>query len=212
MPSDGHRRGGSSLKHRIIERWVRRRLGRIAHERRVVAIAQTMFDLTHHLHGLDGSHRQLLALAALVHDVGRAINEDTHPVQGAKLLLRESWLPLAPAERRWLAYLTRHHRGAVPKPGRDDHLLDGDDHTSLRLLLALLRAADSLDSRSQESPHVVIACRGRRLSVTCYLDNDTPKARKVYGRRKKHRLLEELLDLRVDIDVRAGEPVGMVAA
>lgn len=210
MAMDG-RLGGMSLKHRLVERWVLRRLGSVEHERRVVAVALTLFDLTHHLHSLDFTHRRLLALAAIVHDVGRAVDEDTHPAQGAKMLNRDSWLPISPNERRALAYMTRHHRGAVPELGQDDYLTDVDDRRSLRILLALLRAADSLDSRSLESPRLVFACRGRRLSVTCYLDNDSNKARRVYRRRKKFRLLKELLGLRIEVDVRAGEALELVA-
>ena len=81
----------------------------------------------------------------------------------------------------------------------------------VRVTLALLRAADALDSRSLESPRLVFALRGRTLRIGCYLDTDSAKARRVYRRRKKFRLLEELLDCRVELDVRCGETLSMVA-
>jgi exopolyphosphatase/pppGpp-phosphohydrolase len=198
-----------SLKHRLLERWVARRLGSIAHERRVVAIGRTLFDLTLPLHGLGTNDRKLLDLGAMVHDVGRSIDEDEHPRIGSRMILADNWLPITPAERRALAYLTRFHRGGVPKLGEDDILYPGDALPETRLLLGLLRAADALDSRAIESPRLSLTIRGRRLMVTCFLSDDSARARKTYTRRKKFRLLEDLLHCRVDVDVRSTEDAAL---
>lgn len=186
-------------------------LGSIDHERRVTQIATRLFDLTWPLHGLSRSDRKLLRLAAIVHDVGRSIDDERHPREGARMLLQADHLPLSAAERRALAYLTRYHRGAVPEAGLDRVLSRRDDHERLRLTLALLRAADALDSRAIESPRLVFAMRDRRIQITCYLAQDTPKARKVYSRRKKFRLLEEMLGCRVDLHIALAEALQMVA-
>ncbi len=68
-------------------------------------------------------------------------------------------------------------------------------------VLSLLRAADALDNRSlvgklHVPPKVVFGLARRAvgpstLHVTCYLERDSAKARRVYRRRKKFRLLEE---------------------
>ncbi|HLL88579.1 MAG TPA: HD domain-containing protein [Tepidisphaeraceae bacterium] len=210
MTRDGRPDEDISLKHRLLERWTARRLGTIAHERRVTAIAATLFDLTAHLHRLSPADRKLLLLGCVCHDVGRSVDEDEHPREGARMILQDNWLPITPAERRLLAYFCRYHRGTVPEAGGDAYLLPTDDRRAARLLLALLRAADALDSRSQESPRLAIALHGRRVHVTCYLNDDSAKARKAYGKRKKYRLLEELLDCRVDVDVRCGEALQTV--
>jgi hypothetical protein len=84
-------------------------------------------------------------------------------------------------------------------------------------LLALLRAADALDSRSLETPRLVFALGGRpqrlpvELRVHCYLHADTPKARKVYRRRKKFRLLEDVLGCRVEIEIAHAHALRLVA-
>jgi exopolyphosphatase/guanosine-5'-triphosphate,3'-diphosphate pyrophosphatase len=198
-------------KHRLLQRWAHRRLGELDHERRVGDIAETLFALTASRHGLPVTYRRLLAMAATVHDVGRCDGDDGHEFTGAKMILRDDSLPLTGAERRALAYLTRHHRGDVPDAGRDRILSDSDDHDALRLTLALLRAADALDSRSLASPRLVFALRGRTLRIGCYLEEDCEKARKVYSRRKKFRLLEDLLACRIAIDVHFAEALSMVA-
>ena len=201
----------ASEKQRTLQRWAQRRLGTLDHERRVGYIAATLFSLTSPRHDLDAAHRRLLAMAATVHDVGRVDGEDGHEIAGAKMILRDDSLPLSGAERRALAYLTRYHRGPVPDAGCDRILGESDDHDGLRVTLALLRAADALDSRSLESPRLVFAMRGRALRIGCYLDTDSAKARRVYSRRKKIRLLEALLGCRVEIDVRCAEALSMVA-
>ena len=126
------------------------------------------------------------------------------------MLMEDRHLPLSHSERR-LAYLTLYHKGHVPDAGDDEILRPGDDADRLRTILALLRAADALDGRSLESPRLVFALEGRRLRIHCYLETDSAKARRVYSRRKKFRLLEEMLDCRVDIEIARAESLHLVA-
>ena len=44
----------------------------------------SLFDLTRKRHGLDAAVRRLLTLGALVHDVGRAIEDKGHALHGAR--------------------------------------------------------------------------------------------------------------------------------
>jgi len=196
-----------TLKERAIEIWARRQLGRIEHERRVLAIASKLFDLTTHLHGLGALHRKVLRMAALLHDVGRRFGEKNHPADGARMIEDECFLPLTRRQRRAVMYLTRYHRGAVPALGYDGILRKGDGRKELRILLALLRAADALDSRQLDPPVLALALKGRKLSITCYIEEDCARSRKTFRRRKKFRLLEEVLRMRVEVEVRHAETV-----
>jgi exopolyphosphatase/pppGpp-phosphohydrolase len=203
------------IQHRL-ERWVHRRLRDIAHERRVVVIATDLFAIARPLHGLGLRDLRLLRWAAVVHDVGRSICDKTHPEEGAALLSDDTALPLSPTDRRSLAYLTLYHRGKVPPPGEDEVLDESDDHARLLHVLALLRAADGLDNRAlgrklHSAPRVEFGLVQRprashrpTLHVSCYLQKESLKARHVYRRRKKFRLLEELLDCEVATRVMVG--------
>ena len=193
-----------------VEHWVRRRLVRISHERRVVDIATTLFDLMEEFHRLQPEQRRLLRLGAWVHDVGRSVEDKRHPAIGAALLLEDDRLPITRSDRRRLAYLTRYHRGAVPEAGFDGVLRGGDGRKTMRRVLALLRAADSLDNRTVPPPRVVFAMKGRRLRVTCFIEKDCAKARKVFGRRKKFRLLEETLGCKVEVQIKLAQAVEAV--
>jgi hypothetical protein len=116
-------------------------------------------------------------------------------------------LPLSARQRRAVAYLTRYHRGAVPRAGFDEFLRRGDRRKSLLAILALLRAADALDNRQLHPPTLALALKGRKLSINCFVESDVNRARKAFRRRKKFRLLEELLDVKVEVDVQRAHTV-----
>ena len=202
----------NAMDLRAIAHWVARHLdGGIEHEQRVVRIASTLFDLTADLHDLSPRYRRLLRAAALVHDVGRSVNKPEHPRAGARLVLRDRSLGLGPFDRRALAFLTLYHRDGLPALGDESILRAAHDRVALRKVLALLRAADALDSRSLESPRLVFGLKKRRLHVACYLEDFSGKARRVYLRRKKFTLMEDEIGCTVEVDVRSAEALTMVA-
>jgi exopolyphosphatase/pppGpp-phosphohydrolase len=196
---------------RAIVRWASGHLDSLAHEHRVFRIASTLFDLTREIHGLDASARHLLRAAAIVHDVGRSVDKADHPRIGARLVLRDRRLRVSDDDRRALAFLTLYHRDGLPERGGEALLKPDDDRETLRKVLALLRAADALDSRSKESPRLVFGLKKKRLKVTCYLEQLCPKARRVYQRRKKFRLLERELGCTIEVDVRSADALKLVA-
>ena len=201
----------TAMDLRAVAHWVSRRVESIQHEQRVCRIASTLFDLTRDSHQLGPGARNLLRGAALVHDVGRTLDKARHPALGARMLLRDRSLAVGGGVRRGLAFLTLYHRDAVPDPGHEAIVRHWDDAGGLRKLLAILRTADALDSRSLESPRLVFGLRKRRLKVDCYLEDPTGKVRRVYERRRKFRLMEEELGVAVEVEVRAAETLRLVA-
>jgi exopolyphosphatase/pppGpp-phosphohydrolase len=181
--------------------WVFSQLGGIRHERRVAAIACSLFDLTIPYHDLTRRDLRLLKLAAYLHDVGRSVQNKNHAAIGARIIRRESALPLKKRQRRVLAYLTLRHRGRVPDLDKDSALNRVNSPQKVRLLLAFLRAADSLDSRTLPSPRLSISRRGQIIRIVCRPREDSAKVRRAFTRRKKLRLLEELLKCRIEVIV-----------
>jgi exopolyphosphatase/guanosine-5'-triphosphate,3'-diphosphate pyrophosphatase len=187
-----------------LRRWVGAHLGQTRHERRVMRVAVRLFDLTAPIHGLSKRERLLLKLAALVHDVGRCRGARRHHLHGERMLRKARELPLNSRQRRALRYLTLFHRGQVPAVGEDGILRPGDGRKRLRIVLAILRAADTLDNRRHGAP-VALAMRlhasPRRLHVRCHIDGDVNKARKAYLRPKKFKLLSQTMSIRATVDV-----------
>jgi exopolyphosphatase/pppGpp-phosphohydrolase len=195
----------SDPTHISLETWVRHRLGASDHERRVAHIAGAMFDLTQDLHDLSHRARWTLIAAALVHDVGRAVDPEDHARIGANILLTDPALGLSPTTRRWLAYLTLYHRGQVPAAGKDGVLRPSDDAAGMLKVLALLRASDTLDCRSIESPRVLLMRRQKRVQICCFLREPDERAQRAFCRAKKYRLLEQTLDCQVEVEVQLGD-------
>ena len=81
---------------------------------------------------------------------------------------------------------------------------------SPRRVLALLRAADTLDNRNLTPPRIVMAMKGRKLSVTCFIAEDCGKSRRAFRKRKKFRLLEELLDCQIEVQIKLAHAVEAV--
>ena len=154
----------ATIRKRLTERWAQRRLGKIDHERRVCEIASTLIDLTQGFHRLETYERRLLELASIVHDIGRKVDVKDHPLIGSKMILADDWLPLNESERRAVGYLTRYHRGAVPEVGFDEILTASENRRRMRLVLALLRAADALDGRQLHAAACV--CNARQEAVS----------------------------------------------
>lgn len=186
---------------RALAAWAGRRLGCVEHERRVLQIAGALFDLTRDLHRLKQAERWLLSAAALLHDVGRAVDPAEHERIGAEMILSDLSLDLSPENRRRLGYLTLYHRGPVPELGRDEILRSPDDRPSLRKVLGLLRAADTLDGRSIDPPHLLFVRRGRRINIRCQVRDREEKARRAFCRPKKYRLLHETIRCMIDVEV-----------
>jgi exopolyphosphatase/pppGpp-phosphohydrolase len=186
-------------------------MGNTRHERRVAAIAGALVKVFAPFHTLTRADLRFLRLAALVHDVGRCVSDKHHPYIGARMILDNAALPLKKGERRALAYLTLHHRGQNRDVRGGAILRPRDDASRLLILLAFLRAADALDGRSLPAPQLQFALRGRRLRVACRFREDSDKIRRAFSRRKKFRLLEKMLDCRVEVTIEIHRRLRLVA-
>ena len=179
----------------------RPRLGCSNHERRVAAIAVRMFDLMSAEHNLGKRYRDLLHVAALVHDAAKPQGAEDHEVRGAQLVLDDRTLRVLPAERRAVAFLVRYHRGEVPAIHEDEILERADHHRKLLVLLAFLRAADALDSRRLSATALIIRRTENKLRVQCLIEGSTCEAARLLGRPRKFRLLEKTFGLRVRVRI-----------
>ena len=181
--------------------WVSSRLGDSRHEQRVMQIALALFDLTAKSHDLEPRHRRYLELACLVHDIGRVQSDDKHNLHGARMLLENSVPHLRASEHPILAHLTRYHRGALPAWRYDWVHPELESPRAMHLLLAFLRAADALDSRNFTTPALSIRLKDDRIRIRCYID-DLARAEECFLKKRKYRLLEELLGLRIQVQLR----------
>lgn len=116
------------------------------HAETVLTLARQLFDQLRELHGLGGRARVLLEAAALLHDVGVAVNNDGHHKHSQYLIEATELVGLSEEERHLVALLARYHRKAPPAREHEEFAaLRRRERTMLERLAALLRLADALD-------------------------------------------------------------------
>lgn len=178
------------------------------HARTVASLALELFDAAAplldasdpSLDGPLGPHdRELLELAALLHDIGEHVASTGHHRHGAYLVRNGQLRGFAPDEVELLAAIVRWHRRGEPRPSDEFPLLDAAAVARVRALVAILRVADGLD-RSREG-----IVTGVDVTVTPSLLLVRPRTAladdaelEIWGARRKRALLERLLDREVE--------------
>lgn len=115
-------------------------------------LAASMFDQLRPVHGLDAEMRVLLEVGAILHDIGYFIHRKNHHRHG-DYILRNAEIPGLQGWRRdFVACLVRYHNTkSDPHPGHKlYHALDGARRRNVRLLTALLRMAERLDTEHDD--------------------------------------------------------------
>lgn len=180
---------GRGIRHALIDRLISRRLGPATHRRarphrlgaalsfaksldferkhgeRVQEIALSLFDQLAHPLDLDPVTRDLLAAAALLHDVGYVVSFRQHHKHAYHLISHAPLEGFTPNEREIVALVARYHRRALPrKKHRAWAQLPLEERDQVRQLAALLRIADALDRRhSGELGSVRCTAAGGRI-------------------------------------------------
>jgi exopolyphosphatase / guanosine-5'-triphosphate,3'-diphosphate pyrophosphatase len=116
------------------------------HAERVRRLALQIFDAVGRRLGCVASDRQVLADAALLHDVGYHINYNKHHKHSYHLILHAELLGMSPEEQVAVANVARYHRGARPKKAHGNFgVLDKALRQRIERLAAILRVADGFD-------------------------------------------------------------------
>ncbi len=125
----------------------RRSNWRERHARSVARMALDLFDGTTSLHGGSPEDRELLELAAFLHDVGEHVSPDGHGRHTSYLIENAGLRGFSPDEVRMLSCLGRYHSRGRPKESFPAfEALGPAERERVLALLALLRIADGLDS------------------------------------------------------------------
>ncbi|MBI2816948.1 MAG: HD domain-containing protein [Acidobacteria bacterium] len=135
------------------------------HAEKVAELAVSIFDQLQPVHKLGSHSRLTLELAALLHDLGHAVDlrsQERH----SEYLVRHGDIPgLEPSRRNIMAHLIRWHGDADGLPSaRTMQALSRKQQQHVQILLAVLRIAGALDwDRTQAVTRVRIRCN-RKLA------------------------------------------------
>lgn len=117
-----------------------------AHGRHVAMLSVSLFDQLKSVHKLDLEARQLLQVAALLHDCGQFISYSKHHKHSYYLILNEDFPNLSLLQQQIIATIARYHRKSAPKPHHEEFAkLSPDVQDVVAKCSAILRLADALD-------------------------------------------------------------------
>jgi len=176
------------------------------HALQVRKIALQFFDATAPLHGMGRTERGLLEAAAMLHDIGLAVDVSSHHKKSRDLILENGLPGFTEDQIKMTACIARYHRKAPPRPEHKVfRQLSFDERATVTKLAALLRVADGLDRAhcgSTQSLSATSAADRLALSV----EQRRPCRTDIWGALRKRGLFEETFG--VKLDIAANKPRG----
>lgn len=179
-------------------RWFASKLGTdLRHAEHVSRLALSLFDQSRPLHEMGPDLRLVLEIASLLHDAGHFISRKSHHRHG-EYLIRNSEIPgLRGWRRDMAAALVRYHNcKSEPEVEHVSYAaLDGARRRQARVLSALLRIAEKLESEHGEGVQGVdIQITGRRAMFVIRASEGTRLD--IAGLEKKSGLFEKEFHLK----------------
>jgi exopolyphosphatase/guanosine-5'-triphosphate,3'-diphosphate pyrophosphatase len=191
-------RTATEARRRSIMMLAKRFCGANEHGKQVARLALKLFDETALVLGLPPSARELLEYAALLHDVGHAIDHDRHNRHSYYLIKNAELLGFAPPEIEVIAQAARGHRKQAPSLDSTElQALNVGKRRVVRGMAAILRVADALDrSHFGVVRNIDVRYSPGRMIVEVSSDRDKADLELWTGERRTD-LLSKLLDRRV---------------
>ncbi len=193
------RHADDDVRRRSVNALARRFEGSNRHGRQVARLALKLFDATAPVLGLTNKRsRELLEYAALLHDIGHAIDHDRHNRHSYYLIKNAELFGFDPDEVEIVAQVARGHRKQAPKLDSPElGKLSASKRRQVRGLAAILRVADALDrSHFSVVKNIEVSYSPGRLIVG--LDSRQDKADlELWTSEKRTDLLSRLLDRQV---------------
>ena len=174
------------------------------HAETAAALAVSLFDQTVEHHQLGLRARELLDLAAIVHNVGLFISHSAHHKHTYYVVRHSEQLTgFTERERELLALIARYHRRSHPNPKHAEFAALSDyDKDMVRKLAGMLRVGIGLDRSHRGLVNGVTASVDEdqsRLVIKAQSNPGTDVSLEVYSAQERSDLLADALDLKIEI-------------
>jgi exopolyphosphatase/guanosine-5'-triphosphate,3'-diphosphate pyrophosphatase len=147
----------------------------LAHTEHVARLALAMWD---ELGTGDPVERELLWAAAMLHDIGTAVDYDDHHKHSRYLILNAGLSGFSPRETALIGQMARYHRKGSPTLGQFAALARPGDAALLERCAAVLRLAEQLErSRDQAVDRVWVELSDGRAELRLEAHEDVTIAR-----------------------------------
>ena len=123
------------------------------HARHVARLTLEMWDelAAGGLHAGARAEREMLWAAAMLHDVGTAVDYDDHHKHSRYLILNARLFGFTPREIALIGQIARYHRKGTPSLGEFAALAEAGDEELLSRCSAILRLAEQLERSRDQS-------------------------------------------------------------
>ncbi|MBI2943975.1 MAG: Ppx/GppA family phosphatase [Candidatus Wallbacteria bacterium] len=172
----------------------------IRHALKVRDLSLEIFDALSAHYRFDPSDRNLLALSALLHDIGLSVEMRSHHKHSYELIQRSELLKLPGRERDMVALIARYHRKAFPSEKHEAYArLDRADRQRVERLAGIVRLADGFD-RSHSQAVDALHVRFDRKTVTLKPVSGRVSTLDCLGGQSKKDLFEKAFERRVIVE------------
>jgi exopolyphosphatase/guanosine-5'-triphosphate,3'-diphosphate pyrophosphatase len=133
-------------------------LGDDPHPAHVADLVHQLMEQTAPLHGLTERERDLVSVAAHLHDIGRSLSLSGYHRHSAYLVEHADLRGISPDELGVVLSLVRFHRGGAPKVSYPPfRAMPPEERGRVRVMAATLQLADALDLPRDGSVQQVVA-------------------------------------------------------
>lgn len=169
------------------------------HCEHVAVLTQSIFDLLPDAIRPVTMGREIVAAAALLHDIGYLISHTGHHKHAYHLIKHGDLPGFSASEIELIANVARYHRRALPKPKHENFArLDKDSQELARRLAGILRVADGLDRAHMQNVRVQ-RCEVSADEVALYVDAEANPQVEIWDAQRKAELFEEAFGRKVTI-------------
>jgi exopolyphosphatase/guanosine-5'-triphosphate,3'-diphosphate pyrophosphatase len=174
-----------------------------AHALHVAAFSEKIFDHLAPSYKLSRHRRTLLSAAALLHDVGYHIAQESHHKHSLYLIKHSELTGFSEAEREVIANIARYHRGALPKERHPDYsALNEQDRETVWQLGSILRVADAFD-RSHDTSVSDLNCEREGDNLHIQLRSEHSCHKEIWAAEQKRDMFEQSFGLHLNFNRRA---------
>jgi len=146
----------------------------LRHARHVAAYGRQIIDALRDRYDLSERDEVIFHVAALLHEVGQAINASGHHKHSRYLILNSDIFGLGRRDITLAALVARYHRRAAPRPSHADYMeLGRADRITVSKLSAIMRVANALDRLHSPRPlKLKMRLEGKRFVMEALTDSD----------------------------------------
>lgn len=139
-----------------------------AHAKHVAQLCRMLFRMLKDEHELDSRYETVLAIAAILHEIGMFVSNRSYHKHSMYLIKNSELFGLSKQDVLLVSLVARYHRRASPQPEHEGYnTLNREHRIAVAKMAALLRLAIALDdSRSQRIHELLCEVEEGRLVIS----------------------------------------------